>query len=211
MLARRGAPAVVVVHDWYGLLPHVVTLCDRLAAAGFSAHAVDLYDGRSTTDEDEAAQLMYALDGAAARQRLAAVVRDLRRGDVLAPRISAVGYSMGGQLALSAAGSGLFDAVVAYDASLGPDDAPMPCPVQLHLAGVVDFEPADLPQQFVAAVLASGGTAEAHVYEGAEHSFANADAASFDAAAAATAQARAMQFLGGTRPDATSFERRFSC
>lgn len=202
VLASRGAPAVVVVHDWYGLLPHVVTLCERLAAAGLSAHAVDLYDGRSTTDEHEAEQLMDALDGAAARQRLAAVVRDLRRGDVLAPRISAIGYSMGGQLALSAAASGLFDAVVAYDASLGPTDAPMPCPVQLHLAGVVDFEPADLPQQFVTAVLDSGGTAEAHVYEGTQHSFANADVPSFNPGATSTAQARTLQFLGRAQPGA---------
>lgn len=198
VLAERGAPAVVVVHDWYGLLPHVQKLCERLVEAGFSVYAVDLYDGRSTTDEGEAEQLMDALDGAVARQRLAAAVRDLRRGDALAPRITAVGYSMGGQLALSTAAAGLFDAVVAYYASLGPHDVPMPCPVQLHLAGAVDFEPPDMPQQFVAAVRDTGGTAEAHVYDGTLHSFANADAEYFDASATATAEQRTIGFLGGS-------------
>ena len=72
----------------------------------------------------------------------------------------------------------------------------MPCPVQLHLAGVVDFEPANLPQQFVDAVRDSGGAAEAHVYDGTEHSFANADVGYFDAAAAALAEDRTLRFLG---------------
>ena len=194
--AGEGAPGVVVVHDWYGLLPHVRTLCDELAATGFSTVAVDLYDGQSTTDESEAEHLMEALDGAAARLRLAAAVRDLRRSGVMAPRVAAVGFSMGGQLVLGTAAAGLFDMVVAYYASLGPDDGPMPCPMQLHLAGVVDFEPADLPQQFVAAVLGAGGTAEAYEYEGTEHSFANADSAYYSAEAAALAWSRTKAFLG---------------
>ena len=194
--AGAGAPAVVVVHDWYGLLPHVVRLCDTLAEAGLTALAVDLYDGRSTTDEAEAERLMDELDGAAARARLAAAVRDLRRAEVLAPRVSAIGFSMGGQLALGTAAMGLFDAVVAYYASLTPTEAAMPCPVQLHLAGVVDFDPPDLPQQFVAAVRAAGGTATAHEYPGTEHSFANADTAYYDPAATASAQAATLGFLG---------------
>ena len=132
--AGAGAPAVVVVHDWYGLLPHVVDRCDALAAAGLSALAVDLYDGRSTTDEAEAERLMGELDGAAARARLVAAVRDLRRADVLAPRVSAIGFRTGGQLALEAAAMGLFDAVVAYDAPLTPASAALPCPVLLHPA-----------------------------------------------------------------------------
>lgn len=195
-VAARGAPAVVVVHDWYGLLPHVRDVCEALAAAGLTAVAVDLYDGGSTTDEDEAAVLMDALDGAAARERLAGAVRDLRRADVLAPRVSALGYSMGGDLALSSATAGLFDAVVAYYATLPPERAPLPCPVQLHLAGAVDFEPPDLPQQFVDATLAVGGAAEAYTYPATAHSFANADVAYHDAGATASAWQRALAFLG---------------
>lgn len=196
VVAERGAPAVVVVHDWYGLLPHVVTLCDFLAQAGLTAHAVDLYDGRATTDEAEAEQLMDRLDGTAARQRLAAAVRLLRGGDVMAPRISAVSYSMGGTLALDTARAGLFDAVVAYYATGSPQDAPLPCPVQLHLADVVDFDPPDLPQQFITATLLGGGAGEEHTYPGTRHSFANADVAAYDAGAAASAWQRTLVFLG---------------
>ena len=186
----------MVVHDWYGQLPHVRGLCDDLADRGLSALAVDLYAGATTTNPGEAERLMDALDGAAALSAITDAVRTMRRAGVMAPRVAAVGFSMGGQLVLDAAKKGLFDAVVAYYASLGPDDVPMPCPVQLHLAGVIDFEPDDLPQQFVGAVRSGGGAAEAHVYEGTEHSFANTDVASYDAGATAAAWDRTLGFLG---------------
>ena len=196
-VAEVGAPAVVVVHDWYGLLPHVRGVCDRLAAAGVTALAVDLYGGRSTTDETQAEALMAALDGGAARQQIIAAVRDARRAGVLAPRVLGLGYSMGGQLVLDLARQGLFDAAVAYYASLGPDDVPMPCPLQLHLAGEVDFEPPDLPQQFTAAVRAAGGAAQDFTYAGTRHSFANADVSYADVRAAALAEQRTLAFLRG--------------
>src|SRR3712207_7468077 len=52
--SRRSSDLVVVVHDWYGQLPHVRALCDDLASAGFTALAVDLYDGATAADEAEA-------------------------------------------------------------------------------------------------------------------------------------------------------------
>lgn len=197
MPAAEGAPGVVVVHDWYGLLPHVRGVCDDLVAAGFSALAVDLYDGRWTTDEGEAEQLMDALSGDDARARIAQAVRTLRGSGVMAPRISALAYSMGGQLALDVARKGLFDSVVAFYASGSPADAPLPCPVQLHLADIVDFEPADLPQQFTAAVRAGGMPATDHTYPGTDHSFANADVGCYDAQATAKAWERTVEFLRG--------------
>lgn len=189
----------MVVHDWYGLLPHVRAVCDRIAAAGLTAVAVDLYAGRSTTDEAEAESLMDALDGAAARQQIIGAVRDVRRAGVLAPRVLGLGYSMGGQLLLDLARQGLFDAAVAFYASLSPADAPLPCPLQLHLAGEVDFDPADLPQQFTAALRAAGGVAQDFTYPGTQHSFANAESAYFDAEACALAEQRTLAFLRGER------------
>ena len=198
--AGEGAPAVVVVHDWYGLLPHVRTVCDTLAASGLSAVAVDLYGGRSTTDETQAEELLEDLDGAAARQQIVAAVQDLRRAGAMAPRVLGLGYSMGGMVVLRLALQGLFDGAVAYYASLGVQDVPLPCPVQRHLAEDDDFEPADLPERFAEAVRGAGGTAAAHTYAGTRHSFANADAAHYDAESAAKAMQRTLAFLGGSAP-----------
>jgi carboxymethylenebutenolidase len=65
-----GGPGVLVVHDWYGLLPSVQERCDALAAAGFVALAPDLYQGRTAANEAEAERLMGELDAATARKRL---------------------------------------------------------------------------------------------------------------------------------------------
>ena len=72
-LAEPSAPAragVVVVHDWYGQLPHVLAAADDLAAAGLVAVAPDLYDGRTATDPGQAESLAGEMNRAAAPGRL---------------------------------------------------------------------------------------------------------------------------------------------
>ncbi len=39
-------PGVIVIQEWWGLVPHIEDVCDRLAAAGFVALAPDLYRGK---------------------------------------------------------------------------------------------------------------------------------------------------------------------
>ena len=73
-----GRGGVLVVHDWYGLLPHVRTLCDELAAAGLVAIAPDLYDGRTASDPEQAEVLMEAMDSAKTGAKLDAAIADLR-------------------------------------------------------------------------------------------------------------------------------------
>ncbi|MPZ72095.1 MAG: alpha/beta fold hydrolase [Nitriliruptorales bacterium] len=197
--AEHGAPAVVVVHDWFGLLPEVMQQCDDLAAAGYTALGVDLYDGRTAGDPAEAESMMGGLRIAAARDHLAAAVRRLRGSPFLAPRIAAVGFSMGGWLALHAAAKGQFDAIAAYYAVLEPPETvPMPCPVQLHLAAVDEWDPADAPALFVQALRAGGTPVDATVYPATEHSFANGAAAEFAPDAAAKAWEATLEFLTRT-------------
>src|SRR5438067_10288334 len=81
-LARdpQGAgPGVVVIQEWWGLVPHIKDLCERLAAEGFTALAPDLYRGETTKEPDEAGKLMMAMNlERAARDMTGAV--DLLRG-----------------------------------------------------------------------------------------------------------------------------------
>src|SRR6185312_11021429 len=71
-------PPVLIIHDWFGLLPHVRLYCDRLAAAGFVAFAPDLYDGRAAMESAEAERLLAELNVVQARQRLDAAIGYLR-------------------------------------------------------------------------------------------------------------------------------------
>ena len=70
-------PGVIIVHDGYGLLPHVRRRCDWLAEAGFVALAVDLYDGRVAHTPAEAERLTGGLDQGRARGMVAIAATQL--------------------------------------------------------------------------------------------------------------------------------------
>lgn len=191
--ARPGA-AVVVVHDWYGLLPHLRARCEALARIGITALAPDLYDGASARDHAGAGELFAALDADLARLRLAASVTQLRGGG--ARRVGLLGYSSGGWLALLAARTSRVEAVVAYYAALETDEwEPLESPVQFHFAGVDDWDPPEAPEAYAEWLRAAGCAVEGHRYPTSRHGFANADVADFDPGAHELAWDRTVTFL----------------
>ncbi|MCL4146343.1 UNVERIFIED_CONTAM: hypothetical protein GTU68_057909, partial [Idotea baltica] len=99
--APQGGPAVIVIQEWWGLVPHIEQVCDRFAAAGFSALAPDLYGGETTTEPDEAGKLMMALNLGAASQIVAGAASFLLSDDaVTSTTVGVTGFCMGGGLAL---------------------------------------------------------------------------------------------------------------
>ena len=63
----EGAPAMIVIHEWWGLNENVESMARQLAGEGFVALAVDLYGGRSATTPDEARELASGVRGAPER------------------------------------------------------------------------------------------------------------------------------------------------
>jgi carboxymethylenebutenolidase len=101
--ASGSGPGVIVIQEWWGLVPHITEVCDRLAAEGFVALAVDHYRGVETTEPDEAQKLMIGLSIGQVAVDLAAAARDLvARDEVTSTRVGVVGFCMGGGLALLA-------------------------------------------------------------------------------------------------------------
>ena len=99
--AGESAPAVLVIHEWWGVNEQVKGIARRLASEGFRAFAVDLYRGKVTTDAAEAAELMKALDAERALLELQAAVRALLPG--AQGRLGVLGFCMGGSYALATA------------------------------------------------------------------------------------------------------------
>ena len=93
-----GAPALVVIQEWWGLNAQIRGVADRLAQAGFVALVPDLYRGKSTIEAEEAHHLMDSLDfGDAASQDLRGAVLNLKaRGG----KVGVTGFCMGGALTL---------------------------------------------------------------------------------------------------------------
>jgi carboxymethylenebutenolidase len=206
-LAEPAGPAaggVLVVHDWYGLLPHVRAACDELAAAGLVALAPDLYGGRTAADPEQAEALAEAMDRPAARATLDEAVGTLRSRSGGGP-VGVLGWSLGGMFALIQATTGAVDAAAIYYAALDEEDAAkIRCPVLLHLAQTDEFDPPEFYDRFVAALRAAGTEVTVHTWPGTEHSFANRDVPLHAPGPAAEAWSITVGFLRGRLARATA-------
>lgn len=93
-------PGVIILQEWWGLVPHVKDVADRYAAAGFVALAPDLYDGAVTREPDVAAKLMMAMDmPRAARELGSAIDYVLAQPSTSSSGVGVTGFCMGGGLA----------------------------------------------------------------------------------------------------------------
>jgi carboxymethylenebutenolidase len=107
--------AVVLIQEFWGLVPHIKDVAERFARQGFIALAPDLYHGKAAAEPDEARKLAMELDRPRAIREIGAAADYLTRLDSVSPKkIGIVGWCMGGSLALSAAHLPNTGAVVAF-------------------------------------------------------------------------------------------------
>jgi carboxymethylenebutenolidase len=104
-------PGVIVVQEYWGLVGHITNIVDRFAAQGLVALAPDFYHGASTREPDEAMRLLMGLAMDRAAKDIAGAARYLAGHGAQVGRVGAVGFCMGGSLALWSAA--LTDEVVA--------------------------------------------------------------------------------------------------
>jgi carboxymethylenebutenolidase len=105
-LAEAANPGIgiIVVQEWWGLVPHIREVCDRFSAEGITALAPDLYFGEETTEPTRAGELMMQINIAETAEVFKrAVSRLLESPKVAGPKVGVVGFCMGGQLAMYAA------------------------------------------------------------------------------------------------------------
>ncbi len=192
---EAGRPLVVVLHDAYGRLPAIHPFAEALARQGFRVVVPDLYDGFCTIDDVTAASLAGDLDIRFVADTIDALIEDARNDGTL--RVGVVGFATGGRLALLHAQGGATDAVVAYYATLRPEEhGVIPEPVLLHFAEADSWEEGADPEEFVTRLKDHGTPVVEHEYLGTRRSFANASIPDrVDTRAAALAFARTATFL----------------
>jgi len=97
-------PAIIVIHEWWGLNDWIRTNADAFANKGYAALAIDLYRGKSTKNSDEAHELMRGLPPDRVTKDLQAAYSFLQNNPkVDKNRIGVIGWCMGGGYALQAA------------------------------------------------------------------------------------------------------------
>lgn len=197
--AGDGAPGMILIQEWWGLKPHIKDIAERLAAAGITTLAPDLYRGRIASDADEANHMMSGLDFAdATQQDLRGALEHLRESQAC-PKVGVMGFCMGGALTVAAAVhlKGLDAAVCFY--GLPPtefaDPAKIAAPFQGHFADKDDWCTPELVTKAEARMRDAGLKPEIHRYACDHAFFNNSRPEVYNAAAAELAWQRLQVFL----------------
>jgi carboxymethylenebutenolidase len=194
-------PALIVIHEWWGLNDWIKQEAAGFAAQGYVALAVDLYRGKVATTPDLAHELSRGLPQDQGVRDLAAAMAYLEnRKDVKRDRIGAVGWCMGGGYALQLAiAAPSLRAVAVNYGSLATDKSAL---AGIHAAVLGNFGgldrgiPPDAVQAFEAAMRSLGKPVDVKIYPQAGHAFENPNnAAGYRAEDAADALARIDRFF----------------
>ncbi len=194
-------PALVVIHEWWGLNDWIKQEAAGYAAKGYVALAVDLYRGKLATTPDLAHELSRGLPQDQGVRDLTAAVAFLQaRKDVAPGRIGAVGWCMGGGFALQLAiAAPSLKAVAVNYGSLATDKAAL---AQIHAAVLGNFGgqdhgiPPEAVHAFEASMQSLGKPVDAKIYPDAGHAFENPNnQAGYRAQDAADALARIDRFF----------------
>lgn len=200
-------PAVIVIHEWWGLNDWVKEQAADFAAHGYVALAIDLYRGQVANDAETAHELSRGVpQDRGIRDLKAAETYLSSRKDVDRSRIGTIGWCMGGGYALAfAVADPHLKAVVA---NYGPPPTDPDSLAQIHAAilgnyGGLDkgIPPASV-ESFAADLKKLGKSVDVKIYPDAGHAFENPNnKAGYRAADTADAKSRYFRFfareLGG--------------
>ena len=191
-----------MIHEWWGLNDNIRAMTRQLAGEGYAALAVDLYFGEVAENRDDALRLARG-----SRERTSELEENLRsawhylKTEQNVRKIGVIGWCFGGGWSLRTGlmlGSDI-DAVVVYYGRLVTDskvlenlEAPL-----LGIFGAIDEGiPVTTVREFQSELDRLGKSASIHIYEGADHAFANPSGTRYNENAAQDAWGRTLNFFG---------------
>jgi len=194
-------PAVIMIHEWWGLNDNIRAMADRLAAEGYIVLAVDLYGGEVAKNSAKARQLMLEVveDAESANDNIRRAFEFVST-TAGAPKVGSVGWRFGGTWSLNTAM--LFpdelDATVIYYAQVTDDDDKLR-PIESPILGLFAAKDISIKvksvEAFGAALERLRKDHEIHIYPGVSQTFADPTSVKYDEAAAADAWRRTLEFL----------------
>jgi carboxymethylenebutenolidase len=176
--AGGDGPGVLVIQEWWGLIPEIKQVADRLAAAGFLALCPDLYHGElAEHDEmDKAARLMTEMPPDRAARDMSGAI-DWLVANSSGSGVGVVGFCMGGMLSFLIA-TNRPDAVKAAVPFYGfpqgeaePDWSQLAAVVRGHMAEQDDFFGPDAAHALEAKLRDLGKDVTLTVHPGTGHAF----------------------------------------
>ena len=196
--AKAPMPAVIVIHEWWGLNDNVMHWADRIAAEGYAAVAVDLYGGTVAKNSDEAMAAMRKVDSAAAVKTMLAALEFAKKDPrVQATKTASIGWCFGGgmSLQLALAAPDLDACVMYYGHTVDAKELEKLKAPLLGIFGTQDKSiPPDVVKKFDEDLTAAKKVHSIHSYD-AQHAFANPSNPQYDEKNAAAAWTEASAFL----------------
>ena len=179
---QEPMPAVIMIHEWWGLNEHIKNQADILAKEGYVVLAVDLYRGEVAADSNRAMELTSSVrnNSASAIDNLQSAVNYVKSLEMVdGSRIASLGWCFGGdwslQLALNSSENPLAATIVYYGRPV--TDTASLSSISWPILGIFGDQDQAIPvesvKQFTSALNASGVTNEIYLYEGVGHAFAN--------------------------------------
>jgi carboxymethylenebutenolidase len=191
----RGS--ILLIHEWWGLNDQIKSVASEFANQGYTALAVDLYQGRVASDPDRARSLMKSVDPTVANETLEVWMQWLRENSLPGGKVATIGWCFGGGWSLNASLASPVDATVIYYGDVKKTAAELAAlkgPVLGHFATQDQWINKEMVAGFEAAMLAAGKSLTVNWYD-AQHAFANPSSARYDAEDAALAWQRTIDFL----------------
>jgi len=201
------APAVVVLHEVFGVNADIRKTCDELAAQGLVAVAPDLFwrqepgvDLSVTSEPDwqHGLRLYQSYDRDAGARDVKDSANSVAKLPDCSGKVAVMGFCLGGLMTFLTAARYGVDAAVVYHGGdtekyLGEVDG-LNAPLLMHLAEEDEFI-SKAAQAEIKAALAKKANTTVYSYPGQNHAFSRHNGAHYDAAAAALANRRTSEFL----------------
>ena len=193
---EQATQAILIIHDWWGMLNYNRQWADRFAKAGYRVMVIDLYNDYRPVDVKEAGEYMRSLDQAVNQRKLYTALTALR-----APRrkIGILGWSFGGLQAQHAVlnNPDLVDAIAIYYCRIILDKhnaSPLKCAVLAIFAETERTWP-DKQASLEHAMAEANKILECYSYD-ADHGFVNPDSHRYDSEATEAAWQVTTNFFG---------------
>jgi carboxymethylenebutenolidase len=170
-------PAVILIHEWNGLVDRIRETADALAAEGYVALAADLYSGKTGTNRDENIALISAAQSDPERviANLNAAVQHLRGREDVTGKVATIGWCFGGGIAMSyALGGENHDGTAIFYGRLVTDPEVLRSITHEVYGTFAALDRGPPPEQvdaFVEALRAAGIENDVHIYDDVNHGF----------------------------------------
>jgi carboxymethylenebutenolidase len=191
------SPGVVVYHAWWGLNDDVVAYADRLAGAGFSVVAPDVFDRQVASTIEDAERLSSAADEATVEAIALAAVDELANRLNSTAKLAVLGFSFGAAFAVSTPTQRdrLAASVVYYGTYTGSILTRARVPVLGHFAQSDPYETEESVAEFEQGLRSAGRDVTIYRYPGTGHWFAEPSKDAYRREAAELAFERTVDFL----------------